>query len=124
MTGHVRGSNVVSLIATPLCAVLLLTGLFGLIWLRSSIITVAYDLRTLEEQKMESLKEAKILLAERAKLVSVDKITASFRGAGPADGRASSDNIFSNRVRVIHVKRNRPQEPLKAAYQGGEQAGP
>lgn len=124
MMHHGKGGNVVSLIATPLCAVLLLTGLFGLIWLRSSIITVAYDLRTLEEQKMESLKEAKFLLAERAKLMSVEKITASFRGAESGSERASGDNIFSNRVRVIHVKRNRPQEPLKASYQGGEQAGP
>lgn len=124
MMHHKSGGNMVSLLITPLCVVLLLTGLFGLIWLRSGIITAAYDLRTLEEQKMESLKEAKILLAERAKLVSIDKINASFHGAGPGEGLASGDNIFSNRVRVIHVKRHKGQEPLKAAYKGAEPVGP
>jgi len=107
----------------PLCVVLLLAGLFVLIWLRSSIITAAYDLRTLEERKMDSLKESKLLLAERAKLMSIEKINASFRGVGPGQG-AAGDNLFSNRVRVIHVKRRGGQEPLKASYRGVERAGP
>ncbi len=100
-------SNMLSLLYKPLCVVILLSGLFGLIWLRSGVVTIAYDLRNLEEKKMDSLKDRKILLAERAKLMSLEKIDASFRGNLQAETRlAAGDNMFSNRVRVIHIKRN------------------
>ncbi len=120
-----RGGNMLSLMGKPLCVVLLLTGLFGLIWLRSSIIAAAYDLRTLEEKRMDALKETKLLLAERAKLTSIEKINASFRGPGQGEGRTvAGENIFSNRVRLIHVRRNKGQEPYKASFTGAATSGP
>ncbi len=110
--------NVLSLLYKPLCVVILLSGLFGLIWLRSGVVTTAYDLRNLEEKKMESLKETKILLAERAKLMSLEKIDASFRGNVRGETRlVTGENMFSNRVRVIHIKRNSVPGTYRASLQ-------
>ena len=110
--------NMLSLLYKPLCVVILLSGLFGLIWLRSGVVTTAYDLRNLEEKKMESLKETKILLAERAKLMSLEKIDASFRGNVKGETRlVTGENMFSNRVRVIHIKRNSVPGTYRASLQ-------
>ena len=107
-----------SFLYKPLCVVILLSGLFGLIWLRSGVVATAYDLRNLEEKKMDSLKDRKILLAERAKLMSLEKIDASFRGNLQAETRlAAGDNMFSNRVRVIHIKRNSVPGTYRASLQ-------
>lgn len=111
-------SNMLSFLYKPLCVVILLSGLFGLIWLRSGVVTTAYDLRNLEEKKMESLKETKILLAERAKLMSLEKIDASFRGNVKGETRlVTGENMFSNRVRVIHIKRNSVPGTYRASLQ-------
>ncbi len=112
------GGNMLSLLYKPLCVVILLLGLFGLVWLRSGVVTTAYDLRNLEEKKMESLKETKLLLAERAKLMSLEKIDASFRGSMKGEARlATAENMFSNRVRVIHIKRNSVPGLYRASLQ-------
>ena len=111
-------SNMLSLVYKPLCVVILLSGLFGLIWLRSGVVTIAYDLRNLEEKKMDSLKDRKLLLAERAKLMSLEKIDASFRGNVKGETRlVTGENMFSNRVRVIHIKRNSVPGTYRASLQ-------
>jgi hypothetical protein len=117
MIGSKTDTNMLSLFYKPLCVVILLLGLFGLIWLRSSVVTIAYDLRNLEEGKMASLNDRNILLAERAKLMSIEKIDASFRGSAQEDSRlaAAGRNMFSNRVRVIHIKRNSIPGPYRAS---------
>lgn len=112
-------SNMLSFLYKPLCVVILLSGLFGLIWLRSGVVTIAYDLRNLEEKKMDSLKDRKLLLAERAKLMSLEKIDASFRGNVQAETKlVAGDNMFSNRVRVIHIKRNSVPGTYKVSLAG------
>lgn len=116
MIGTKTDTNMLSLLYKPLCVVILLLGLFGLIWLRSNVVTVAYDLRNLEEKKMESLKERNILLAERAKLMSIEKIGASFRGSMHESAAvAAGENMFSNRVRVIHIKKDGIPGPYRAS---------
>ena len=113
--------NVLSLLYKPLCVVILLSGLFGLIWLRSGVVTTAYDLRNIEEKKMASLKDRKILLAERAKLMSLEKIDASFRGRVQGDTRlAAGENMFSNRVRVIHIKKNNVPGTFRVSLHVGD----
>lgn len=118
MIGTKTCDNMLSLLYKPLCVVVLLAGLFGLIWLRSSVVAIAYDLRNLEEKKMDSLTDRKVLLAERAKLMSLEKIDASFRGSYQAGTRlAAGENMFSNRVRVIHIKKNKTPGTYKASLQ-------
>jgi hypothetical protein len=111
-------SNMLSLLGKPLCVALLLIGLFGLIWLRSSVTTVAYDLRTLEDKKMDALKETKILLANRAKLMSLEKLDVSFKTN--THGEATfADYVFPDRTRVVHITRSRGPETYKASLDVG-----
>jgi hypothetical protein len=113
-----RDGGVLSLLYKSLCIGILLLGLFGIIRLRSAILTVHYDIRSLEEEKMSSIKEMKILSAEREKYSSLEKIEASFQssaGAGRSALVADNDNEFGNRVRIVHVKRLKAPEPLKTA---------
>jgi hypothetical protein len=108
----------VSFIFKPACIMLLLVGLFGLVWLRSSVVSVSYDLRTLEEEKMESLKDRKMLLADRSNAISLAKI------GGSSDGKLSSGNqfassgyVFPDRVKVVHLKKRTGPEAYKASLE-------
>jgi hypothetical protein len=111
-------TNMVSLFYKPLCMAFLLFGLFGLIWLRSSVTTVAYDLRNLEEKKDEALKSEKILLAERAKLMSLEKLDVSFR-TKPRDEGRYADYVFPDRTRVIHITGGRAPQLYRASFDTG-----
>lgn len=110
--------NMLSFLHKPLCMVLLLFSLFGLIWLRSNVASLAYELRSLEEKKTEALKDMKFSLAERAKLMSLEKIDASFKGSIQGDTvYANSGYVFPDRVRVVHIQQNRRPEALKASLE-------
>ncbi len=110
--------NMLSFFYKPLCMVLLLFGLFGLIWLRSNVVSLAYELRSLEEKKIAALKDMKSSLAERASLMSLEKIDASFKGSVQGETvYANSGYVFPDRVRVVHIKQNRRPESLKASLE-------
>jgi hypothetical protein len=97
----------------PACIILLIFGLFGLVWLRSSVVTVSYDLRNLEEKKMESLKEMKMLLANRSNVISLAQIGETSNGKQ----LVSSAYVFPDRVKVIHLKRRTGPEAYKASLE-------
>ena len=106
-----------SLLYRPLCVVLLLLGLFGLIRLRSNVVAINYDIRNLEEKKTEAIKNMKLLLAERSKYASLEKVAASFEDdvrSGEVSN-AAGNNLFGNRVRVIHIKKNKGLQPYRAS---------
>ena len=113
-------SGMVSLLYKPLCILLLLAGLFGLIRLRSTVVAANYDIRNLEEKKTEAIKNMKLLLAERSKYASLEKVAASFQTdtQGKEISTASNDNnLFGNRVRVVHIKKNKGVQPYKASLE-------
>jgi hypothetical protein len=105
-----------SFVYKPACILMLLLGLFGLVWLRASVVSIAYDLRALEEKKMASLKEMKMLLADRSKVISVANIGASLQGQGKGYvQRVSGSFVFPDRVKVIQVKRHTGPETYRAS---------
>lgn len=109
-------SNMLSFVYKPLFVVLMLLGLFSLVWLRSHVVKTAYDLRSLEVKKMEALKDMTMLLAERAKLMSLEKVNASFKGK-IQDGTVYASNfVFPDRVRVVHIKRKNKTEAFNASF--------
>ena len=119
-------NDFLSIIFKPVCIIILLFGLFGLVWLRSSVVSIAYDLRALEEKKMASQKETKMLLADRSKVISLASLGSSYEGRtqgqsyGVASGdykHVSSGYVFPDRVKVIHVKRHTGPETYKASYE-------
>ncbi|MEW6108671.1 MAG: hypothetical protein AB1632_05790 [Nitrospirota bacterium] len=110
-------NNMLSFICKPLCVAFLLFSLFGIVWLRSGVVTAAYELRNLEEKKMDALKDMKMLLAERAKLMSLEKINASFQGNNRGNSSyAGGGYVFPDRVRVAHIKSGKNAETYKASF--------
>jgi len=101
--------NIVSFILKPLCIALLLFGVFGLVYLRSSVLTLEYTLGDLEKKKMDYLRERKMLLAQKTSLLSFEKVEASFSN--------SSGFVFPDRIRVIHVKKQKGSLPYKASLE-------
>ena len=72
-------NDFLSLIYKPLCIIILIIGLFSMVWLRSGVVSISYDLRNLEEKKIESLKDRKMLLADRSKFISLANIGSSLQ---------------------------------------------
>jgi hypothetical protein len=92
----------------PLFAVVLLGGIFGIVWLRSSILTMEYAISELECRKMERLRDAKTLLAERAMLLSMQKMERT--------AVKSLGLVFPDRTRVVYVK-GPARGPLPASFE-------
>ena len=93
----------------PLIIVVLLVGLFGIVSLRSSVLQLEYTIGSLEKEKMEQLRERKILLAEKTSLLSFEKIEASLSG--------SQGFVLPDRVRVIHVEKQERLLPYRTALE-------
>lgn len=111
-----RKNNGMVFLLKPFFILFLFFSLFGLVWLRSSIMTTAYELRSLEEKRMGMIKEREMLLAERAKLMSLEKINASFQGKSKRTRRyAVKGYIFPERSRVVHVKKRSQTTPYKVS---------
>jgi len=88
---------------------LFLCGLFGIVYLRSSVIQLEYTIGTLENIKMNQLRERKMLLAEKTSLLSFEKIEASLSG--------SQGFIMPDRFRVVHVKKHGKISPYRTALE-------
>jgi cell division protein FtsL len=96
----------VSYIVKPLFVAFLLCGLFGIVWLRSNFISMEYTISELENRKAERLREAKMLMAEKASLMAMHRIEkTAVRDLGL---------VFPDRTRVVYVK-ERTQGPQKAS---------
>jgi hypothetical protein len=116
--------SIASLFYKPLCVMLLLAGLFCLIWLRSSIVSMTYSLRALEEKTMDARKDMKLLLAERANYMAVAKVSASVRESSHilagVSGPAESGYVMPDRTKVVMVRKNNAAEPRKASLKTGD----
>ena len=112
-------NSMMSLIGRPLSVVLLLLGLFGLVWLRSSVTAVTYNIRDLEEKRTAEFKESKALLAERSKLMALS--TIDYSGQRQSDRKlVSGTYVFPDRIKVVNVTRTKGPEAYKATYPVGE----
>ena len=105
---YIRRKGFISCISGPLVTVLILCGLFGIVWLRSKVVAVEYAMSELENNRTEKLREAKMLLAERASVLSmqkVEKVTIKSLGLR-----------FPDRTKVLYVK-ERTSGPQKALFE-------
>lgn len=106
---HPHRSGVLSFLAKPFLILLLLVGIFGMVRLRSGIMSVEYEIGSLEQQMMEAANDAQLLKAELASLLSIKQVDAR---------RISLD--FPDRKRVIYVKRDEGGAPYRASLNRGE----
>jgi len=84
-----------------------LFGIFSIVWLRSSVRTVEYNIASLENKRLEILKERKMLMAEKASLQSVQNVKNT--------GEGKLGLVFPDRVKVIYVKKEGGSAPYRAS---------
>jgi hypothetical protein len=96
--------SVLSYCVKPFLCFLLLLGVFGLVWLRSSIVSLEYRIGEIELMKSGALKEQKALAAELAACLSIQKVE---------DRKVAL--VFPDRQRVVHVKRDERGLPYTAS---------
>lgn len=101
--------NMILFICNAVMITLLVIGVFSLVYLRSSAMKLEYNLGDLEKAKMNYLRERKTLLAEKARLISLEKFDVS------SDEKYGF--IFPDRMRVIHVNRQKESLPYKASLE-------
>ncbi len=90
--------------ALSILSILLL--IFGIIWLRSSIVSLEYNISSLEKKKLHLMKENKGIVAEKARLLALERFENS-------DSRGF---VFPDRVRVVYVKETTNKEPYKIMH--------
>jgi len=111
-----NGMNILSFIYKPLLIALLIFGVFGLVYLRSSFLRLEYNLGDLEKKKMNYLRERKVLLAEKTRLLSYAQLETA---AGDNEGF-----FLPDRVKVIHFTKQKRSLPLKASLERSQLAEP
>lgn len=52
----------------------IILSLFGILWIRSNVITIEYRLSQLEERRKNLLREQKMLLAQKSSLTSIARL--------------------------------------------------
>jgi cell division protein FtsL len=87
--------------------IFLLCSIFAIIWLRSNLVAIEYEISSLESKKAEKQRETRLLTAERAELLSFQKI----KMVSAREGLTRAD-----RARVLVVKRE--TDTLKASFRG------
>jgi anaerobic C4-dicarboxylate transporter len=95
----------------PLSTMVLLLMIFGLVWLRSTVVSLEYGLCQMEQKKIELEKEKKLLAAEKARLASAERL-------GQA---ANAEFVFPDRVKVLAVVRGAEEGTYKVSYSAARQ---
>jgi cell division protein FtsL len=86
--------NGFSLFIKAVFILFILVMIFATLWIRSAIISTEYKLSTLEQQKKELLIEKKLLIAEKASLISIAKLEAT----------SQKEMIFPDRKKVVFIQ--------------------
>jgi hypothetical protein len=115
MNTHRHRSILLSFILIPLIIVSFLVGIFSIVGLRSNVRAMEYSIASLEKTRAEILKERKMLLAEKASVLSIKNVKS--RG----DGQVGL--IFPDRTKVTYVKQGDISGPLKASLEKGNPTG-
>jgi len=113
---HIHRSSIFSFLVVPVCAVLILFGIFSIVWLRASVRTAEYKISELDRKRMEILRDRKTLMAEKAGLLSIQSVKNK--------GSGKLVMVFPDRTKVVYVKKEGKNTPYKASLEGRQLSGP
>jgi hypothetical protein len=100
----------------PLLVCLIVLGVFSLVYLRSGFLKLEYGLSELEQKKMNYLKERKMLLAEKTSLLSFAKFEGDFNG--------KEGFVLPDRLKVVHLSKQKNYASYKASLEKKQLAEP
>ncbi|MCD5411292.1 hypothetical protein M1M93_00805 [Thermodesulfovibrionales bacterium] len=107
----IRREDQLTRILKPLSIAMLIFLVFTLVWLRSSVISLEYNIGALEDKRTELVSDGRILSAERAALLSIARF----------DNFMVTGLTFPDRANVIYVRKTRgdgTHEPFLALAEG------
>lgn len=104
-----KKKSLLCLVIKPLLLALLVLSFFGILGQKNAFTGIEYRINMLEKKKMELIKEGKYLMAERAKLASIQHVT---KVAANSEGFC-----FPDRKKVVYVKTIKKPVPHTASYQ-------
>ncbi len=93
----------------PLLIVILIAGIFSLVYLRSSVLKLEYNIAELEKKKVECLKERKMLIAQKTNLISFWKLETALN--------KSQGFVIPDRIKVIQVNKSQNTLPHKTSME-------
>ncbi|HIJ60358.1 MAG TPA: hypothetical protein HPP56_07095 [Nitrospirae bacterium] len=79
---------------------------FSIVWLRSNVISLEYKISSFEKQKLKLIKENKSIIAEKAKLLALERFENS----------EIRDFVFPDRIRVVYVREPNNREPYRITH--------
>ena len=107
---------ILSFAIKPLLICLIVIGVFSLVYLRSGFLRLEYGLSEIEQKKMHYLKERKMLLAEKTSLLSFAKVEGDFNG--------KEGFVLPDRLKVVHLSRQKTYASYKASLEKKQLAEP
>lgn len=111
-----RKSNPGMCIVKVLCLLLLVGSLFGILSVKSDVISLRYNIGTMEKTKMQLMRDNKLLMAERSHLTSIERFEkVSMKESG---------FIIPDRRHVVSVRLQKDKDTYKASFPAGVRKGP
>lgn len=104
---RIRKENWIVTLLKPASLLVLLFMVFGIVWLRSSVVSLEYSLSNLENKRSELAMERKLLAAEQANLLNIGRLQ-SVAVNGSSFG-------FPDRVRVVYVTTSGERDTYRAS---------
>lgn len=95
MRSHRQNESFASRIALPAAIAAVVFCVFGLVWMRSSIIAIEYEISAIEGAKVEAFKQKNVMEARLASMLSIQQV-----------GRKAVELSFPDRQRLVYVKRD------------------
>jgi hypothetical protein len=90
----------------PFSVMLILFLTFAIVWVRSSYVSLEYNIRDLEKKKAELMRSGKLIAAEKTSLISAERF-----------GKIAAEGFtFPDRIRVVHVKSIKDGDSYKASF--------
>ncbi|MDI6727476.1 MAG: hypothetical protein QMD44_00950 [Thermodesulfovibrionales bacterium] len=107
----IRRQNRLLAMLKPLSIAMLLLSIFSIVWLRSSFVSLEYSISSLEKKKSVLMRDRKMLAAERASLLSVERFEKV-----AVSNTVNGGFTFPDRVKVVYVKKAKDNEPYRASF--------
>lgn len=89
----------------PFSIMLILFLTFAIVWVRSSCVSIEYNIRDLEKKKTELMRSGKLVAAAKTRLTSAERF-----------GKIAAEGFtFPDRIRVVHVKSIEDRDSYKVS---------
>lgn len=111
-----KRTNLLSVVLKPSLIIILLVGMFGLVYLKSHFVKLEYAIGELEKKKMYCLRERQKLYAEKTSQLSYARLESS---SGDGGGF-----VLPDRLQVVHVSKQMRSLPQPASLQQKQLSGP